>query len=216
MLYSPRERELLAHLLRVTSYDRLGEGMADRLLERFGSLRNVLIASFNSLMKCGLTEAQATMIAAMYPIARRYALEQLDPKMDLLDPDALNAYVRALYVGVFNERFMLISLDKRGRFIEMRTVAEGTSSQIPIQIRTLLECALQTDAASVFFVHNHPDGERAFSQTDILSTRFFANLLKRIGVAFVDHLLYVDGKVVSMRETCGMPGVFTQPEAKRR
>ena len=176
------EQDLLANLLYATSYGRQGEETAERLLRHFGSLKHVYGGSRGALMKHGLSEAQAALLMAMHPIARRCALEDLGP------------------------------LDGRGRFIEAKTVAQGTMREIPLQPRTLLDFAVQSGASSVIFVHNHPGGQGQFSRADIQSTQIFANYLRSTGISLLDHLLYSRGEVVSMRRSCHMPEVFARPE----
>lgn len=206
------EQDLLANLLYATSYGRQGEETAERLLRHFGSLKHVYCGSRGALMKHGLSEAQAALLMAMHPIARRCALEELGPAPNLLDEETLRQYVRALYVGACNERFVAIALDGKGRFIEAKTVAQGTMREIPLQPRTLLDFAVQSGASSVIFVHNHPGGQGQFSRADIQSTQIFANYLRSTGISLLDHLLYSRGEVVSMRRSCHMPEVFARPE----
>ena len=208
------ELELLANLLYAASYGRQGEETAERLLRHFGSLRNVFGGSKGALTRLGRSEAQAALLLAVHPVARRCALEQLGPSPDLRDPETLREYVRALYVGVCNERFIVINRDKRGRLLDARTVAEGTMREIPLLPRTLLDCVMRAGAASVIFVHNHPGGQRAFSQSDVRSTQVFANVLRSAGIGLADHLLFAGGEIVSMRGTCRLPEIFAPPEAR--
>ena len=205
------ELELLANLLYATSYGRQGEEMAEKLLRHFGSLKHVFGASRAALTRLGLSEAQAALIMAAHPIARRCALERLGPAPDLANPEALRDYVRALYVGACNERFIVINLDKKGRLIDAQTVAEGTMREIPLLPRTLLDCVVRAGAASVIFVHNHPGGQREFSQSDIRSTQVFAAFLRSAGVALRDHVLYAGGEIVSMRAVGRVPELFAPP-----
>lgn len=205
------EQDLLANLLYATSYGRQGEEMAHRLIRHFGSLKHVLGSDKAALTRLGLSEAQAALLLAVHPVARRCALAELDSSPDLSDPRTLREYVRALFIGACNERFIVISLDRKGRLMDARTVSEGTMREIPLLPRTLLSCVMRSDAASVIFTHNHPGGQARFSSADIRSTRIFANYLRSTGIALWDHVLYADGEIVSMRQTCRVPEIFAEP-----
>ena len=206
---NPRsDQDILAGLLSAVSHGRQGEETAARLLRHFGSLKHVFNGGRSALMKCGLSEPQAALLTAMHPVARRCALEPLGPQPDLRDGETLRDYVRALYVGVCNERFMVIGLDKKWQMTGVRTVAEGTMREIPLQPRALIDYVVRSGAAAVIFAHNHPGGHAEFSRSDIQSTQIFANYLRSTGVGLVDHLLCAEGQVVSMRETSRLPGVF--------
>ena len=208
------ELDLLANLLYAASYGRQGEEMAERLMRHFGSLKHVFGASRGALTRLGLSEAEAALIMAVHPIARHCALKAFGPAPSLQEPGALHDYVRALYVGACNEQFIVINLDKKGRLIDARTVAEGTMREVPLLPRTLLDCVMRSGAASVVFAHNHPGGQRTFSQADILSTQVFSTYLKSTGVALLDHILYASGETISMRAVCRMPELFAPPPAR--
>ena len=205
---SRSDQDLLASLLSTASHGWQGEETAMRLLRHFGSLKHVFNGSRSALMQCGLSEAQAALLIAMHPVARRCALEPLGPSPDLRDEQTLRDYVRALYIGVSNERFVVIGLDKKWQLTGTCTVAQGTMREIPLQPRTLIGHVIRSGAATVIFSHNHPDGQAEFSRPDIQSTQIFANYLKSTGVGLLDHVLYAEGEVVSMRKTCRLPGVF--------
>ncbi|MBR3505222.1 MAG: JAB domain-containing protein [Clostridia bacterium] len=208
---SREELALLANLLYIASHGRQGAETAERLMRRFGSLGNIFGSSPGALARLGLPEAQAALLLAAHPVARRRAMERLGPSPNLRDPEALRDYVRALYVGVRNERFIVINLDDKGRLIDAPAVAEGTMREIPLLPRTLLDRVVRAGASSVIFVHNHPGGQRGFSSSDILSTQAFAAVLRSAGVALLDHILFSGGETVSMRAACRLPEIFAPP-----
>ena len=210
-MYSLYEQDVLANLLFAASHGRQGGEMAERLMKCFGSFRNVFAADRHALEKNGLTEAQAALILSMRPIARRCAAARFGRHPDLSDRRTLEDYIRALYVGARNEQFILLCMNRQERLIEARPLAEGTLRGIRMQVRTLMESVVHTGADCVIFCHNHPGGQAAFSRADIQSTRIFWAQLKTIGVPLLDHILYADDAVVSMRESCHLDETFFFP-----
>lgn len=210
-MYTLCEQDKLANLLFMASYGRQGAETAERLMKRFGSFANVFAAGRGALERCGLTESQAALILSLRFMARRCALERFGRSPDLGSRGALEEYIRALYVGVRNERFILLCLNGQDRLIESRTLADGTLRGLRVHPRTLFESVVQTGASRVVFCHNHPGGKVAFSHADIRSTRVFWAQLNAIGVTLVDHMLCAGEVVVSMRETCRLDGTFYLP-----
>ena len=210
-MYTPQEQAVLAGLLAETAHGQDQDEMAERLLKEFGSFSGVFEADRRALEKCGLTQRQAVLLVSLCAIARHCARARFSGHPSLEARADLDDYVRALYVGVRNERFSVLCMDGHSRLIEARTLAEGTLRGIRVQSRALIEYVVNTGARRVVFCHNHPGGEVSFSQADIQSTRVFWEELHTLGVTLQDHLLYAGGDVVSMREACGLGETFYFP-----
>ena len=208
---TPSEQELLANLLTAASYGKPRDEEAEQLMKRFGSLSNVFSADRRTLENCGLSDTQAALLLSVRPIAQRSVLAHFGASPDLSDRQVLEDYIRALYIGVRNERFILLCLNRQNRLIEAQTLVQGTLRGIRLQPRTLIESVVRSGAARVIFCHNHPGGQVEFSAADIRSTRIFWNQLKALGVELVDHMLCAGGSVVSMRETCKLDDTFYFP-----
>jgi len=206
-----QEQEILANLLEAFTHGRQGDEMAERLLQRFGSFGGVFAADLRALERCGLAEAQAALILALRPIARRCAMNRFGASPSLADPGALADYIRALYVGVGNEQFAALCLNAQRRLICSRMLAEGTLRGIRVQPRALIEYVVQSGATDVIFCHNHPGGQIEFSRTDIQSTRVFWSQLNALGISLIDHMLCAGDSVVSMREACRLDETFYFP-----
>ena len=195
-----RERAALAELLRAASYGRLGDEQAGRLLDHFGTLRNVLDAHPVALEQYGLTGAQALLLRSMPAMARRRALEPFGDAPLLNDSAPLEDYVRALYVGVRRERFSVLCLDEKRKLLGVETLGDGSLNEIDVSPRLLVERVLRSGAPLVIFCHNHPNGRIYFSEADVSSTREALRYLRSIGVGLIDHLLVAGNAVLSLRK----------------
>ncbi len=198
---SPEERAVLARLLGAASYGRMGDEQAARLLKHFGTLRNVLDAHPAALEQCGLTQAQALLLCSMPAILRRRRLEPFGETPPLDDPARLADYVRALYTGVRRERFTILCLSEKRKLIAVKSLGDGTMSEIDIHPRLLLESVLRSGAPLTIFCHNHPNGRVYFSEADVSATREALRYLRLIGVGLIDHLLVAGNAVMSLRQT---------------
>ena len=193
------DRSLLADLFDRMNAPAGAREKADRLIDRFGSLRGVLEASPLSLEDCGLSEVEAALLFALPAVARRRALAPFE-RMTAVASGAEADLVRALFTGVTAERTALIILDGQRRLLGTPVLAEGTSASVSVDMRALLGRVLDCGGQEVILCHNHPRGGDSFSQTDLDATRSVQAGLKALGVKLSDHLLSVGRKVVSMKK----------------
>ena len=68
-----------------------------------------------------------------------------------------------------------------------------------------MESALRVQSGAVIFCHNHPAGRKFFSETDVSSTVAAMEVLEKINVAMLDHLLVARGEIVSLRQMHYIP-----------
>ena len=66
--------------------------------------------------------------------------------------------------------------------------------------REVLRRALELNAAAVILAHNHPSGVAEPSASDLALTRDLTDLLRRIDVRVLDHLVVGRGCEVSFAE----------------
>ena len=67
-----------------------------------------------------------------------------------------------------------------------------------INMRKLVQCVLQYNAAEVVLAHNHPRGRCMPSRADIMQTRNVRELLSKIDVRLVDHIIIAEDKWTSL------------------
>lgn len=90
------------------------------------------------------------------------------------------------------EVFGCLFLDAQHRVIEWKELFFGTINVNTVYPREVVKAALQLNAASVVFAHNHPSGSIKPSQQDIALTKTLAEILKVIDVRVLDHLIIGD------------------------
>lgn len=90
------------------------------------------------------------------------------------------------------EHFVSIHLDIKSRVICLDEVAVGTLTNAVIHPREVYKTALLSSAASIIVVHNHPSGDPAPSQNDILITQQLEEAGELIGIKLLDHVIIGD------------------------
>ncbi|MFR3923195.1 MAG: JAB domain-containing protein, partial [Dysosmobacter welbionis] len=94
--------------------------------------------------------------------------------------------------GERRELVFLLCLDRKGRLLACKRLAEGDVASADLNIRKVVEMALLTSASAVILAHNHPSGVAVPSSSDEAATRQVAEALRTIGVRLVDHIVVAD------------------------
>lgn len=103
------------------------------------------------------------------------------------------------------EVFGCLFMDNQHRIIEWQELFFGTINVNTVYPREIVKAALQLNAASVIFAHNHPSGSTTPSPQDIALTKTLTDILKVIDVRVLDHLIVGDS-VFSMDDSGCMAG----------
>jgi len=98
------------------------------------------------------------------------------------------------------EYFCVLLLDGRNRFLRFVELFRGTIDGASVHPREVVKLVLESEAASVLLVHNHPSSIGEPSTADELITRRIRDVLSLIDVRVLDHLIVAGGDVVSMSE----------------
>jgi DNA repair protein RadC len=98
------------------------------------------------------------------------------------------------------EHFYLLSLDSKNKIIACDKIHTGTVNQSVIYPREVVKKALENEAVSVIFAHNHPSGTRTPSQADKNLTDKLVKTFKEIQINVVDHIIIAHDNHYSFAE----------------
>ena len=176
--------------------------LAHDLLDRFGSLQGVLDAKPEALAQVkGVGERAAVLFRAVKELGRRYGASRASVE-DIVDSTRAAREVFApLFYGARNEMVFLLCMDGKGKYLGCPKVGEGNVKAAEITARSIVEAALNHNAARVILAHNHVSGLALPSDEDRQTTLYLRSLLSQVGVVLVDHLIFVDDDMVSMRDS---------------
>ncbi len=164
--------------------------IAHQLLKRFGSLNRVLQASAKDLQSVkGIGESGATLIALMLPLFRLYREGQVNEQADVSTPDSLIKRCQALLMGERVERFMVLSIDARGRLITHAMVSTGDEGETAVYPRLIAQELLRAGASACVLAHNHPSGLAQPSWADVDMTRALKDILAPLSIKLQDHII---------------------------
>lgn len=164
--------------------------IAHALIDRFGSLSNVLDAPMAKLVKeGGLTENAATFLKLVKEAGRCCESDRSKKKKMLGSLSECGEYLKPFFINQKNEVVYLLSLDAKLKVLGCRQVGEGSVNYASVPIRRCVEIALEDGASTVVLAHNHPSGLAIPSDDDIHATRRLAAALSAVEIILADHIV---------------------------
>ena len=89
-------------------------------------------------------------------------------------------------------------LDTALRPINETLISEGSLTAAPVNVKRIVEIAINSHAAAVIMAHNHPSGVALPSDEDVQTTRRIAAALSAVEIHLADHVVVAEGDYVSM------------------
>lgn len=195
------QHEILEMLL----YSTIARGdtnpIGHELIERFGSLANVLEASPDELKKVrGIGESSAFLLSMLPHLCQAYQRYKWDCRVPISTTDIAGQYAISLFIGKKDEEFRMICLDSNRRAFYEGVIAKGTINEVQAYPRVVVAEALKRNARFVMFAHNHPNGMTKPSEADIETTNVLRDALEKVEVLLQDHIIVSGHSYFSMAD----------------
>ena len=176
--------------------------LAHELVDRFGSLSGALDALPEELMKVkGMGEHSAAMLKLFPAVMGRYLEGRTEPGQIVHTVEEAGHVLAPYLYGSRNEMVYVLCLDAKEKLLGVRKISEGNNSSSDVTIRRVAEECLALRASFCYLAHNHVSGIALPSPEDMNTTNVVRIALEPLGVRLVDHLVFVDGDLVSIRES---------------
>ena len=173
--------------------------LAHALTERFGSLSGVLDATVEDLKSVpGVGEHTAVLIKLMPAMGQAYVADRSGKGTLVLSREDAADILRPYFFGARNELIHILCVDGKGKLLGVRKLSEGCIDAAEINIRRLMEEIVALRAVRVCLAHNHISSLALPSRADWVATDRLQMLLESVGVALVDHIIFVDDDAVSL------------------
>ena len=182
--------------------------LAHELVERFGSLAGVLDASVEELKKVkGVGDHTAVFLRMLPAVLGRYQGARTRLSAIINSPEEAYAWLEPYFFGARNEMVYVLCLDGKRQVLGVRKVAEGSIELAEVNTRRIAEEAIGLRAAQIYVAHNHVGNLAIPSQADWLTTDTLRGALRPIGIELIDHLVFVDGDMVSLKDSEHLKGL---------
>lgn len=153
----------------------------------------ILIAGDSGSMAQNKSEEDLCIDKAMEILAQRISSA---PYFN--DPSSASTYLMMHASKKTHECFWVIFLDAQHQFISLEEMFRGTLTQTSVYPREIVRRALEVNAASVLFSHNHPSGSVQPSRADEALTHTLKASLKLVDVDVLDHIIVTSSASFSM------------------
>ena len=194
--------DILCMLLAGGTGSEPAHSVGKELLERFGSLAEVLREPASSLTRVrGVGSRLASRIAAARELAGRLrAHEKRAPRLYLTGPeDVADMFMREM-AALDREHFRAVLLNTKNRILGVRTISIGSLNASIVHAREVFKAAVAESAQAIVLVHNHPSGLPEPSNEDIVVTERLAEAGRILGIEILDHIVLGSQGFVSLKE----------------
>lgn len=174
--------------------------MGEKLLIKFGNLKNIEKVGIKELMEFGLTNSAAKKLLAAIELGKRYYFEK--PKKDKITcPLDAVKIIGPEMQWLDRETLRCLYLDIRNCVLAASTITTGILDSCLIHPREVYKDAVKLSAASLIVAHNHPSGDPSPSKEDILLTKQLKESGKILGIKLIDHIIIGEcGAFMSLKE----------------
>ena len=193
------DREILSTILSYSNSTRGLVGLTDRLLDAFGSLKGVIEARPEQLLRVdGMNPTRTSLITMIVPITRVWHRCAMDIPDRISNTREAENYCLSLLAGERVENFFVIALSAKCQVLGRRRISTGSLSEVSAYPRLVMETALNYNAHSVLLCHNHPGATCSASPEDISSTIQLQRLLNGVSIMILDHIIVAGDRTYSM------------------
>lgn len=177
--------------------------LAHNLIKRFGSLASVLEAPVSELEAVPeIGEKSAVFLSFAAAFSRYYMISRSNaPGKCLMSVEAWSECLMPYFLGKTNETVYLLCLDAKGKQLVCKMINEGSVNTAGVQVRKLVEVALNSNASFAVLAHNHPSGVAIPSGDDVATTKTVATALRAVDVLLLDHLIFAENDSISLAQS---------------
>ena len=172
-------------------------------MERFGSLAGVLDAAEEELCRVpGVGQHTAVLLKLIPAAGARYLQSRADLGEPVRRTEDAYALLEPYFFGARNEMIYLLALDGKNKPLGGAEGGGGQHLRAPTSI-----CADHGGGSRPpggprsIWAHNHISNLAFPSPVDISTTQTMRTALAGVGIELLDHLVFVDGDMVSMRDS---------------
>ena len=175
---------------------------AKEAIKKFKSLKGVLEAPMDKLQEInGIGPHNAFGIKLFQEISERYLKERIiGKKIQLKSSKEVYDYLFQSMQKNKKEIFKVLFLDAKNKIINTEDLFEGSLGISVVYPRKIMKKAIQYNAVSLIFVHNHPSGNPEPSQSDKDITKNLVNSCKVMQIKILDHIIIGDNKYFSFAD----------------
>lgn len=145
----------------------------------------------------GLSPVQACQLVASFELGKRLFGKQTE--VFLRSPQEVFEYAKDL-IRLKKEYLRGLYVDTRNKLVRDEVIAIGTLNASLAHPREIFHPAIESHAAAIILVHNHPSGDSSPSKDDIELTKQIYKASKILDIEILDHVIIGNEKYFSLKE----------------
>lgn len=198
------DAELLAVILRTGTKGMNSLELAKSLLHECENEEGILNIHHLTLEKLktikGIGKVKAIQILCLSELTKRLSKAKAKEGLIFSQPSTIAEYYMEEMRHQKQEIMKLLMLNTKSKLVGETNISKGTVNSAIISPRELFIEALAKEAVSIILLHNHPSGDPAPSNNDIMLTKRVKDAGALIGVELLDHIIIGNNCYVSFLE----------------
>lgn len=172
--------------------------LSKRIMSQYGDQAVFSRGDVDTLEKVlSLSPVQACQVVAAFELGKR--LFGRTTEVFLRSPEEVFEYAKDM-ARLKKEHLRGLYLDTRNKLVRDEVIAIGTLNASLAHPREIFHPAIESHAAAIILVHNHPSGDPLPSRDDIELTRQVHEASKIVDIDVLDHVIIGSQDYYSLKE----------------
>lgn len=172
--------------------------LSKRIMSQYGEQAVFSRGDVNTLEKVlSLSPVQACQVVAAFELGKR--MFGRTTEVFLRSPEEVFEYAKHM-ARLKKEHLRGLYLDTRNKLIRDEVIAIGTLNASLAHPREIFHPAIESHAAAILLVHNHPSGDPLPSKDDIVLTKQVHEASKIVDIDVLDHVIIGSQSYYSLKE----------------
>ena len=172
--------------------------LSQRIMDQYGEQAIFTEGDVGKIEKVlGLSPVQACQVVAAFELGKR--LFGRPTEIFLRSPEEVFEYAKDM-ARLKQEHLRGLYLDTRNRLIRDEVITIGTLNESLAHPREIFHPAVETHAAAIILVHNHPSGDPFPSRDDIELTKQIYEASRLMEIEVLDHVIIGNKRYYSLKE----------------
>lgn len=159
-------------------------GEAPDPLRRLGQMSAMRLMAFE-----GIGPVKAARVLAAMELARRYSNTPVPRMRPVRQSQDAFGMLKHLFADLMHEEFWVLYMNNANHVQYSFQLSKGGLTGTLVDVRLILQKALETGAVGLILAHNHPSGNLRPSKADIQITRKTKKAAALMDIRLLDHLI---------------------------
>jgi DNA repair protein RadC len=183
---------------------------ARETLKQYGTLSAVLSAPLEELKTIkGIGEKNVLYLKLVHEVAGRYLRDKVIKTSFFNSSKAVYEYLFHSMRDLKREVFRVLFLNRKNELVSDQDVFQGGLTGSAVYPAEIMKLALNSNAAALVFVHNHPSGDPQPSTEDRNLTRNLVFASHLLSIQVLDHIIIGNNRYYSFADE-GVINMFSE------